>query len=180
MEEANLWTISPSLIRSGKEQWGRKLNTKLFKCLLALKFLYTCLRVLLPHLYTTGSSLVLLSEGKTGSFYYFFVWLQIQSYHGIFSLGVTCSPSGGYMGLKQLRQWHCKDPRGKKKSKTKSLRPPQSFDLPFFHSHSFPRSSPLSSPLLCKCGFCPVKFHGVWLPYSLFSICFVDPCNLRH
>lgn len=39
----------------------------LLKCLLALKFLCACWRVLLPHFYTTGSSLGLLSEGKTGS-----------------------------------------------------------------------------------------------------------------
>lgn len=146
MEEANLWTISPSLIRSGREQWGRKLNTKLFKCLLALKFLYTCLRVLLPHLYTTGSSLVLLSEGKTGSFYYFFVWLQIQSCHGIFSLGVTCSPSGGYMGLKQLRQWHCKDPREKKKIKNKSSKTTTELWFAFFSLSLFSKKQSSQFP----------------------------------
>lgn len=68
-------------------------------------------------------------------------------------VGETCSPSGGYMGLKQLSQWHWKDPR-KKKKPTKSLR------RPFFTLILFQETVPLSSPSLCKCAFCPVKSHG--------------------
>lgn len=97
----------PDQLWEGNSEVGSVYNiTKLLRNLLALKFLYTCLKVLLPHFYTTCSSLVLSCEGKTWSFCYFFVWFQTQSCMEYFPIGVTCSPSGGCMGLKQLRQWH--------------------------------------------------------------------------